>query len=124
MLTQRQRNIAPWYVLVLVYAKITAEMLLIIAGFYAILIFGLLLIGGWNMEHNWCLLAIAILSPYAVSVEGARELYDKGKLNKTSKKNFNETLFSLKKAGKTYKEIAEIYHIKPSTVYSKIRHLV
>lgn len=39
------------------------------------------------MSENWLLFAIAILASVEVTVEGAMELYEKGKVNKYNTKN-------------------------------------
>ena len=75
------------------------------------------------MSENWTLLAIALLSPEPITVEGAMELYDKGKLNKCNPKNvlnFSADIAEWHENGMSLGEIAQLLGISKNAVTSRI----
>ena len=75
------------------------------------------------MSENWVLFAIALMSDEPVTVEGAMELYQKGKVNKCNAKNilnYSADIAEWHANGMSLKEIGELLGISKNAVTSRI----
>ena len=75
------------------------------------------------MSENWLLLAIALMSDEPVTVEGAMELYEKGKVNIYNAKNilnYSADIAEWHANGMSLKEIGELLGISKNAVTSRI----
>ena len=73
---------------------------------------------------GWYLLAIAILSPKPVTVEGAEDLWYKDGFRLETIKSTGEEMHCMKETGMTYREIGALYGINADTCYNRIRRFL
>jgi orotate phosphoribosyltransferase-like protein len=75
------------------------------------------------MKENWLLFAIALMADEPVTVEGAMELYQKGKVNTCNAKNilnYSADIAEWHENGMSLKEIADLLGISKNAVTSRI----
>ena len=72
------------------------------------------------MDINWYLLAIAILAKENVSVEGAEDLWKKGKVNNNYLLDFSGEMYEYNQAGMTQAEIGALFGISAGAVNQRL----